>query len=154
MGVRHRSSGRWANLTGSHASLTAIIPSTNQTTIDAVGLVTGQVGYAWNNVLAYLKGGAAVTDNDYSSFFTATKVVFNHASEARWGGAVGTGIEVGFAPNWSVGIEYDHLFTGSESVTFPMSAIAVTRRDNIRQDVDMGTLAKLPLRWSLMTCAS
>ena len=52
---------------------------------------------------------------------------------------MGTGIEVGFAPNWSVGIEYDHLFMGNDSVTFPMSAIAVTRRDNIRQDVDMGT---------------
>ena len=34
---------------------------TNQTKIDAIGLFTGQVGYAWNNVLLYVKGGAAVT---------------------------------------------------------------------------------------------
>jgi len=46
----------------------------------------------------------------------------------------------GFAPNWSVGIEYDHLFMGNNDVTFPASAIAVTRSDNIKQDVDMGTV--------------
>jgi outer membrane immunogenic protein len=132
--------GDWADLKGSNGSLTAIIPYTNQTKIDAIGLFTGQVGYAWNNVLWYVKGGAAVTDNRYSSFFTATNVVFNQANETRWGGAVGTGIEFGFAPNWSVGVEYDHLFMGNNAVTFPTSAIAVTRSDNIRQDVDMGTV--------------
>jgi len=132
--------GDWANLKGSNASLTALTPYTNQTKVDAIGLLTGQVGYAWNNVLWYVKGGAAVTDNKYSSFFTATGVVFNQVSETRWGGAVGTGVEVGFAPNWSVAVEYDHLFMGGNSVTFPASAIAVTRSDNIKQDVDMGTV--------------
>src|SRR5262249_33521758 len=125
---------------GTNASLTAIIPQTNRTKIDAIGLFTGQVGYAWNNWLWYAKGGAAVTDNHYSLSFTATNVVFNQADETRWGGAVGTGVEFGFAPNWSVGIEYDHLFMGRNDVTFPMSAIAVTRSDHISQDVDMGTV--------------
>jgi len=132
--------GDWANLTGSNPSLTAIIPYTNQTRIDGIGLFTAQVGYAWNNVLLYVKGGAAVTDNKYSSFFTATGIPFNQASDTRWGGAAGAGIEFGFAPNWSVAVEYDHLFMGNPSVTFPASAIAVTRSDNIRQGVDMGTV--------------
>jgi len=92
------------------------------------------------NPLFYVKGGAAVTDNHYRSFFTGTNVVFNQADETRWGGAVGTGIELGFAPKWSVAVEYDHLFMGTNSVTFPMSAIAVTRSDNIKQDMDMGTV--------------
>jgi outer membrane immunogenic protein len=93
--------GDWANLKGSNSSLTAIIPYTNQTKIDAIGLFTGQVGYAWNNVLVYLKGGAAVTDNKYSSFFpvgnvfAAAGVPFNAASDTRWGGVVGAGIEFG-----------------------------------------------------------
>ena len=136
--------GDWANLKGSAASLTAIIPYANQTKIDAVGLFTGQVGYAWNNVLWYVKGGAAVSDNKYNSSFTTSAggftagTVFNQASETRWGAAVGTGIEFGFATNWSVAFEYDHLFMGSNNVTFPQSAIAVTRSDNIRQNVDMG----------------
>jgi outer membrane immunogenic protein len=138
--------GDWANLKGSNASLTALIPYTNQTKVDAIGLFTGQVGYAWNNVLLYAKGGAAVTDNRYSSFFpvsnafAAAGVPFNQASDTRWGGTVGTGIEIGFAPNWSVAVEYDHLFMGNPNVTFPVSNIAVTRSDNISQGVDMGTV--------------
>ncbi len=132
--------GDWANLTGSSASLTALIPYTNRTKVGAIGLFTGQVGYAWNNILLYVKGGAAVTDNKYSSFFTATGIEFNQASDTRWGGAVGTGIEIGFAPNWSAAVEYDHLFMGNPNVVFPASAIAVTRSDNIRQDVDIGTV--------------
>src|SRR6202051_4240119 len=135
--------GDWANLKGSNSSPPGTfggLPFSNQTKIDAIGLFTGQVGYAWNNVLWYVKGGAAVADNKYSSFFTASGVVFNQTTETRWGGTVGTGIEIGFAPNWSVGFEYDHLFMGNPNVTFPVSAIAVTRSDNIRQDVDMGTI--------------
>jgi outer membrane immunogenic protein len=132
--------GDWANLRGANASLTALIPYTNQTKIDAFGLFTGQVGYAWNNALLYVKGGAAVTENKYSSFFTAGGVVFNQTTEARWGGTAGVGLEYGFAPNWSVGIEYNHLFMGRSNVTFPVSAIAVTRSDNIGEGVDMGTV--------------
>jgi outer membrane immunogenic protein len=132
--------GDWADLKGSNASLTARIPYTNQTKIDAIGLITGQIGYAWNNVLLYVKGGAAVTDNTYNSFFTATGVQFNQASDTRWGGAVGAGLEVGFAPNWSVAVEYDHLFMGKPGITFPASGIAVTRNDNIGQSVDMATV--------------
>ena len=132
--------GDWASLTGSNSSLTARIPYMNQTKVDAIGLFTAQVGYAWNNVLWYVKGGAAVTDNKYSSFFTASGIVWNQASDTRWGGAAGTGIEVGFAPNWSVAVEYDHLFMGNPSVTFPATSTAVGRSDNIRQDVDMGTV--------------
>src|SRR6201990_2551099 len=66
--------GDWADLKGSNGSLTAIIPYTNQTKIDAIGLFTGQVGYAFSNVLLYVKGGAAVTDSKYDSFFTGTGV--------------------------------------------------------------------------------
>jgi outer membrane immunogenic protein len=132
--------GDWANLTGSSASLTAIIPFNNQTKTDAIGLFTGQVGYAWNNVLWYVKGGVAVTDNKYSNAFTATGIQFNAASDTRWGGTVGTGIEFGFAPNWSVAVEYDHLFMGRPNITFPPTNIAVGRADNISQGVDMGTV--------------
>ena len=138
--------GDWANLKGSNASLVALIPYNNFTKVDAIGLFTGQVGYTWNNVLLYVKGGAAVTDNRYSSSFpvgnafAAAGVPFNTASDTRWGGAVGAGVEYGFAPNWSVALEYDHIFMGHPSVVFPASAIAVTRTDTIGQDVDMGTI--------------
>ena len=138
--------GDWADLKGTNASLTALIPYNNETKVDAIGLFTGQIGYAWNNVLVYLKGGAAVTDNKYSSYFpvgnifAAAGVPWNSASDTRWGGTVGAGLEFGFAPNWSVALEYDHLFMDKPNVTFPTSTIAVGRADNISQNVDIGTI--------------
>jgi len=143
--------GDWANLKGSNASSPAAFsPVINQTKIDAIGLFTGQVGYASNNVLWYVKGGAAVTHDKYNGImpiplFVIPAGVFDQAGETRWGGAVGTGIEIGLAPGWSVGVEYDHLFMGTSNLTFnsPVLArfgIASSRADNIKQDVDMATL--------------
>src|SRR5580692_9603916 len=141
--------GDWANLKGSNASLTARIPYTNQTKIDAIGLFTGQVGYAWNNVLWYVKGGAALTHDKYSSIANiaaggvAVGTPFAQASETRWGGVVGTGIEFGFAPGWSVAVEYDHLFMGNGNRDFnfvPVLGGGFVFTDGIKQDVDMGTV--------------
>jgi hypothetical protein len=38
--------------------------------------------------------------------------------DTRWGGTVGAGLEFGFAPNWSAGIEYNHLFMQDRTHTF------------------------------------
>ncbi|MEM5381926.1 hypothetical protein, partial [Paraburkholderia azotifigens] len=53
----------------------------------------------------------------------------------------GAGIEFGFAPNWSVAAEYNHLFMQDRLVNFatvPGGGLFGT--DRIRQDVDMGTV--------------
>ena len=132
--------GDWANFKGSNVSTTFPLV-TNQTKIDAIGLFTGQVGYAWNNVLWYAKGGAALTHDKYTGSITATGAAFDQASETRWGGAVGTGVEVGFAPGWSVAVEYDHLFMGSGGNNLTSLATgALTRTESIKQDVDIGTV--------------
>jgi outer membrane immunogenic protein len=137
--------GDWANLKGSNASAIAgLIGSPtflNQTKIDAIGLFTGQVGYAWNNALLYVKGGAALTDDKYNGIVGGA--AFDQARETRLGGAVGAGIEYGFAPGWSVAAEYDHLFMGSRNVNFTGTAAfggGFSRTDSIKQDVDMGTV--------------
>jgi outer membrane immunogenic protein len=132
-------------LKGSNTSL--FIPAwTNNSKIEAFGLFTGQIGYAWNNVLWYVKGGGAVTDDKYRGTVTATGTLFDSANETRWGGVVGTGVEVGFAPNWSVAVEYDHLFMGHRDVTLTSAGVlanipagSIFRTDSIRQDVDMVT---------------
>jgi outer membrane immunogenic protein len=137
--------GDWANLKGSSPSVLVVPRSTvtNQTKIDAIGLFTGQIGYAWNSVLWYAKGGAAVTHDRYNGIANATGIAFDQATETRWGGAVGTGLEWQFAPGWSVGVEYDHLFMETRGVTFRSLGAPtgiMTRSDNIKQDVDMGTV--------------
>lgn len=141
--------GDWANLKGSAISLTGTFggfPFPNQTKTDAIGLFTGQIGYAWNNVLGYVKGGAAVTHNRYNGVvLTAVPGFpagsnFDGASDTRWGGAVGVGVEYGFAPNWSVAVEYDHLFMGRTDNNLIDAGGAFVRAQNIRQDIDIGTV--------------
>ncbi len=108
---------------------------------------TGQVGWTWNSLLLYVKGGLAVTHDHYEHTFTATGTAFNTADETRVGGVIGGGIEFGFLPNWSVALEYDHLFMGTRDIDFvSVSNGAITDRDRIRQDVDLFT-ARLNYRF-------
>jgi outer membrane immunogenic protein len=55
---------------------------------------------------------------------------------------VGVGWEYGFAPNWSLGIEYDHLFMGHRNNSFTATDPRVVGflNSRINQDVDMLTL--------------
>src|SRR3954465_8752907 len=103
--------GDWADLTNTRQSVLAPAVSTRVST-DGIGLFTGQLGWAWNAALLYVKGGAAVTSNRFDIFTTLGGVGVASASSTRWGGAVGVGFEYGFTPNWSFGVEYDHLFMG------------------------------------------
>jgi outer membrane immunogenic protein len=141
--------GDWADLKGSNVSNGFFrVPgdTVNQSRIDAIGLFTGQIGWAWNNALLYLKGGAAVTHDKYDGFVVG--FAGDRATETRWGGVVGAGVEFGFAPNWSLGFEYDHLFMGDRDVEFTtLGAVPVaSRTDRIGQDVDMATV-RLNYRW-------
>ena len=89
-----------------------------RTKTDGIGLFTGQIGYAWNQALFYVKGGAAVTSNRFSILETITGIELASASATRWGGTVGVGFEYGFTPNWSFGVEYNHLFMGDANNSF------------------------------------
>jgi outer membrane immunogenic protein len=142
--------GNWADFKGSNLNqspLNAPFQFFDQSRIDSFGLFTGQVGYAVNNVLFYAKGGAAVVHDKYNNIGggvgVPVGVTFSDGSETRWGGVAGVGIEFGFAPNWSVAAEYDHLFMGTRSVTLnliPPFGRGLSGIHDIRQDVDVGTV--------------
>ncbi|HKU07422.1 MAG TPA: outer membrane beta-barrel protein [Bradyrhizobium sp.] len=138
--------GNWADFTGRSISL--VDPTlTGESSIRAFGLLTGQIGYAWNNVLLYVKGGAAVTDDRFRVFNTGTNVLAaNAVSDTRWGGTIGAGLEFGFSPNWSAGVEYNHLFMGDRTVAFTSFAPAVVVHERISQDADIVTV-RLNYRW-------
>jgi outer membrane immunogenic protein len=143
--------GDWADLRGSNISTLA--PAfRNQSKIDAFGLFTGQVGYAFNTVLLYVKGGGAVTADRFNVNTTVGNVLAATAGDqTRWGGTVGAGVEFAFAPNWSAGVEYDHLFMGNKTVSFLNNGVAgpagtLFGTDRIRQDVDLVTV-RVNYRW-------
>jgi outer membrane immunogenic protein len=83
--------GNWADFKGSNISLSQVsaltgTPTQNRSPIDAFGLFTGQIGYAWNNVLLYVRGGGAVVGDKYDIFDTPTGALLASARETRWGG--------------------------------------------------------------------
>jgi outer membrane immunogenic protein len=141
--------GDWSGLRGSNQSI-ATPGQNNNSKIDAFALITGQIGYAFNTALLYIKGGAAVTDDRFSVTTPGTNVFVGVTGpQTRWGGTAGAGVEYSFAPNWSAAVEYDHLFMGTKATTFtnPFLGLGlVLQRDSIRQDVDLVTV-RVNYRW-------
>jgi outer membrane immunogenic protein len=131
--------GNWADFKGSNASTLFGPGFVNNSKTNAFGLFTGQVGYAANNFLLYVKGGAAVTSNSYRINNAAGALVGSTSDDTRWGGAIGVGAEYAFAPNWSVGLEYDHLFMQDKTYNFTTPAGLAFGSDRVRQDVDLVT---------------
>jgi outer membrane immunogenic protein len=133
--------GNWADFSGSTLILAPGFANiASHSKLDAFGLFTGQVGYAWNNVLLYVKGGAAVTDREFAFFDNTTGLVAaNSGFRTEWSPTVGAGIEFSFAPNWSFGVEYDHIFENTHNVTFvnPTTGLVVTDTFSSGGDTDM-----------------
>ena len=115
----------------------------------ASGLFTGQIGYAWNAALLVPEGRRGGDEPTAAFINTVAGVGLASASATRWGGTVGVGFEYGFSPNWSAGIEYDHIFMGNSNNTFSIVNPLACRSPPtaISQDVDMVTAAhELSLR--------
>jgi outer membrane immunogenic protein len=131
--------GNWADLSGSTGNL--LLPGTTiRSKMDAFGLFTGQIGYAWNNVLLYAKGGAAVTDRNYE-FVGPGLPTASTGYDTRWSPTVGAGLEVGFAPNWSIGVEYNHIFEDRHDASFNGVGFApFTERTGGDTDMVLGRL--------------
>jgi outer membrane immunogenic protein len=102
---------------------------------DWLANATGRVGYAWDNILLYGKGGAAWVHNNVS--VTDPTISLSATGNAtRTGWTAGGGFEYGFAPNWTGFIEYDYigLNTASVSVTDPLAG---TFSANFQQHIQM-----------------
>jgi outer membrane immunogenic protein len=139
--------GDWADLS---ARTPNAVDPTNQiaSKTNAFGLFTGHVGYAWDSALLYAKGGAAVVNQGFDFNSTATgAVTASSGTNTRWGATIGTGVEVGFAPNWSVAFEYDHIFLDRHDANFTGTpAVAAGNPYRTGGDVDLVT-ARINYRW-------
>lgn len=109
--------GNWADISGSNGNF-AVRGGSVRSKMDAFGLFTGQVGYVWSDVLLYAKGGLAVTDRNYQFFAPGGALASETGFDTRISGTAGGGLEFGFAENWSLGIEYNHIFNDHHNVTF------------------------------------
>jgi len=85
---------------------------------DWYGVLAARVGYAWDNVLVYAKGGAALVRQKASVVDTTVSAINPGLLDAesdrtKVGFAVGGGVEWAFAPKWSVKAEYLYLGVNS-----------------------------------------
>jgi outer membrane immunogenic protein len=106
----------WTNADGSTAIPGAIVNSEH----NWYSTLTARAGYAVDNWLWYVKGGAAWMDADYS-------IAGVKAGETRTGWTVGTGLEWALGPNWSAKIEYNYLDFGSDRIAAPIGVDADTQ---------------------------
>jgi outer membrane immunogenic protein len=131
-------------------------PMTLSTRTNEVATITGRIGYAWDRVLFYGKGGAAYAHDKYAVNNSAainqaflgcnngvaggSLVGCNLAGNAdRWGWTAGVGLEWAFATNWSAMIEYDHYGFDTKTISMNVlnSSFAVTPANlNVRHDID------------------
>jgi outer membrane immunogenic protein len=129
--------GDWTNMRASLPSV--FVPfGTDSSKVTSVGLFTGQIGYAVNAALFYLKGGAALANNNFLVQNSAGTGLF-YASSHKLGATVGVGFEYGFTPNWSAGVEYDHLMMGNNNNSFSCFAGCAAVSNTVSQNIDMVT---------------
>lgn len=157
-----------SDLKGSSATATRtfgppIIPLTVTQTVNVdAGRVNwmasfrGRLGLAWDRILLYGTGGAAVAE-----FGSATATVINGpgiglpagtftastgGNSTRWGWTVGGGIEWALNQNWSLGGEYRYTDFGNRGTSFdipsglPAAPIFATGTLNSRFTVEQATL--------------
>lgn len=134
--------GDWASMRGDNNSTRLLVPQySNRTKVNAIGLFTGQIGYNFNTLLLYAKGGVALTSNTYEGFITNNLVVFDKGETGRVGASAGVGFEYALTQNWSAGVEYNHLFLAEKDYTRNSAAPApvINGSGRITADADMVT---------------
>lgn len=113
-------SGGWAHVAGTDTCFSTAPAGRNTgfncgSRVNALGTVTGRLGYAFDRALVYARGGFAWDrQTDTFNTFSYNARVLNHDS-TNTGWTLGGGVEYALLPNLSVGLEYKHFDFGASS---------------------------------------
>ena len=88
----------------------------------AYATFTGRLGWTYDRLLTYVKGGAVVakiknTASDLDGTGSIDPFDFSEVDKARWGWTVGSGFEFAIAPQWSVKSEFLYMDFGKRRST-------------------------------------
>jgi outer membrane immunogenic protein len=109
-----------------------------QANTDFLASVTGRVGYAFDTVLLYAKGGFAVAGDKYNVSGTFTGLPYNFQGlDNRYGWTAGGGVDWAFSRHWSMNVEYDYYRFGSGPILMNDGINAFSGVVDVRQTVQV-----------------
>lgn len=134
----------WADIKGDSTGPDLIFGAKNLASkTDALASITGRLGYTFERVMLYGKGGGAWAQDRYNehepAFFTIPGNDLS-ARVGRDGWTVGAGVEWAFADKWSAKIEYDHYDFGSRSLRLISPTNSAIVPTNVAQRIDTVTV--------------
>lgn len=102
--------------------------------LQSILLLTGRLGYSWDNFLLYGKGGYAGGRRSASVIDTIPSGGTGGGSASNWhsGWTAGAGVEYGLTANWIAGLEYDYVRLDTK--TFDLDRTASTYVFGIKSD--------------------
>ena len=116
----------WLANTGSNTSSTVTDISGATATLSATDrwltTLTGRLGYAFDRVLVYGKGGGAWVGSSTPTLTVTPSggppsASFSGSTSSNWGWTAGAGVEWAFLGTWSVRAEYDYVGLNNQSFT-------------------------------------
>jgi opacity protein-like surface antigen len=107
--------------------------------INAVGTVTGRVGFAWDQSLIYARAGGAWANTSYNLLGNTGVLSLGSGSTSltRAGWVAGAGLEYALTKKWTTFVEYDHLGFDTATVKWPTVAMINAQNISIGQSVDL-----------------
>ena len=108
-----------------NASITATAPDGTAAFLGTINnrwltTATGRLGYAWDRVLLYGKGGAAwVGASNPGISIGGVPAALTGGNNSNFGWTAGFGLEWAFWNNWSLRAEYDFVGLGNHTYTVP-----------------------------------
>ena len=113
----------WVPNTSNTINVTGGGPATGSTATATINnrwltTATGKLGYAWDRVLLYGKGGGAWVGTSNPSFTVGgapASFATNSSNNFRW--TAGLGVEWAFAGSWSARAEWDYVRLQNQSFT-------------------------------------
>jgi opacity protein-like surface antigen len=108
---------------------------------DFLAGVTGRIGYAFDTVLLYARGGFAVAGDKYNvsgATFAGIGPYNFQGLDNRYGWVAGGGVDWAFTRHWSMNVEYDYYQFGSGNIlmTEQISGLG-SGIVNVRQNVQV-----------------
>jgi outer membrane immunogenic protein len=122
----------WADLNDTVATASTIFPTETETLkVKALYSATGQIGYAWNQALLYVKGGWAGANTTATinaptvgvvppGLVAAPFTASNSQNNSGW--TIGVGLDYALINNFVIGVEYDHYDLAYGAFTAPASS--------------------------------